>query len=140
MRNLLFGVQLFILFYNCSGGIDESYPYSEYYYGCISGRYFGDLGFVSDDHPVSECLDKCQGLSKVYSILTYVPNKDTGKTCCLGCSCADLETLDGKPLLDADTYCNRNFTEGTAGVCWSSCYDSVYCTYGKTLDDGSCPM
>ena len=40
-------------------GIDESYPYSEYFYACVSGRYFNGLGYVSSSHPVSECIDKC---------------------------------------------------------------------------------
>ena len=53
------------------GGIDESYPYSEYYYGCISGRYFGDLGFVSDQHPVSECIDKCQESNSGFYFILY---------------------------------------------------------------------
>merc|ERR1712013_416923 len=56
-------------------GIDESYPYSDYYFACISGRYWGGLGFVSSSHPESECVAKCSGRSQMYSILTYVPNK-----------------------------------------------------------------
>ena len=120
-------------------GIDDSYPYSDYYFACISGRYFGGLGFVSSSHPVSECVATCSGRSQMYSILTYVPNKNSDGTCCLGCSCADYETLEGKPALEPTEFCNSNFTEGTVGVCWSSCFDSVYCSFGQKLSNGECP-
>ena len=113
----------------------------DFFYACIGGRFFDGLGFVSSIHPVSECIAKCRGLSHMYSILTYVPNKkDVASTCCLGCSCADFETLEEIPVLEPSSYCNTNFTEGTSGVCWSSCYDSVYCSFGEKLANGDCPI
>ena len=140
MKTALVFILAFVAFSVCHPGIDESYPYSDFFYACIGGRFFDGLGFVSSIHPVSECIAKCRGLSQMYSILTYVPNKkDVASTCCLGCSCADFETLEETSVLEPSSYCNTNFTEGTSGVCWSSCYDSVYCSFGEKFANGDCP-
>ena len=156
---LVFGALFLILLATCgfkaertpteSPSIDSSYPYSDYFYSCTEGRYSGWLDYVSSQHPISECIAKCSNKSQAYSVLTYVPNlketmnvrrpeREENKACCLACSCTDSTEAVSQPSLDPDTYCNTNFTEGTSGVCWSNCYDSVYCSYGMVLN-GQCP-
>ena len=76
----------------------------------------------------------------MFSILTFVPNLDKEKTCCLGCSCGDYDTFVNAPMLDPEIYCKNNFTEGVMGTCWSSCYDGVYCSFGEKDHEGNCPQ